>query len=477
MKDLIFFGGLLLCIPVGTALAAYSRRARDLAFAALVFGTTLSDRLDINFLSREWYRGTTRGIEVSFVDFLALCVLLGALLAARRERFRPYWPSSMFAMLAYLCYACINVAFSEPRLFGLFELTKIVRGVVVFLAAAYFVRGRREVKILLLAICIAVAFESGVALWDRYVLGMHRISATLNHPNILSMYSCIAIGLLIPQALSAAPARMRALYGVCATLAAGCVILTVSRMGVLTLAVVASVAVFSSVGLRLTVRNVVALVVVAVIAGGMFAKSWQTLADRYEAVSLEAEYFDEGSEGRGMYFRELVPIIRERFFGVGLNNWSYWVSLKYGAEVTLHYGLHYTAYDGVNGAPSGYQAAPAHNLGVLTIGELGWPGLLLLGCIWAQWFWMGAVFLVRQRPDVMTRYGTGAFCAMLAIFLQSLTEWEFRNTKIFLFAHIIMGALAAIYFANRHVRKDGVADSLALFKEVLLRSRQEMKRP
>jgi len=471
VNDLIFFGGLLFCIPVGTALAAYSRRARDLAFGALVFGTTISDRLDINFLSREWYRGTTRGIEISFVDFLALCVLLGALLAARRERFRPYWPSSMFAMLAYLCYACINVAFSEPRLFGLFELTKIVRGVVVFLAAAYFVRGRREVKILLWAICIAVAFESGLALRDRYVLGMHRISGTLNHPNLLSMYCCIATGLLIPQGLSAATARLRALYGVCAVLAAGCVILTVSRMGVLTLAVVTSVAVFSSVGLRLTVRNVVVLVVVAVIAGGMFAKSWQTLADRYEEVSLETEYFDEGSGGRGSYFRQLVPIIRERFFGVGLNNWSYWVSLKYGAEI----GAHYTAYDGVNGAPSGYQAAPAHNLGILTIGELGWPGLLLLGCIWAQWFWMGAVFIVRQRADVVTRYGIGAFCAMLAIFLQSLTEYQFRNTKIFLFAHIIMGALSAIYFANRHVRKDGVADSLALFKEVLLRSRQEMR--
>ena len=473
MKDLIFFAGLLLCIPGGAALAAYSRRARELAFGALVFSMTISDRLDINFLSREWYRGTTRGIEVSFVDFLALCVLLGALLAARRERFRPYWPSSIFMMLAYFIYCCINVALSEPRLFGLFELTKIARGVIVFLAAAYFVRGRREVNILLWAICLAIAFESGVALRDRYVLGIHRISATLDHPNVLSMYCCIVIGLLIPQILSEASGALRALYGMCATLAAGSAILSISRMGVFTLAVVFGVALVSSMGLRLTVRNIVVLAVAAVLAGGMLAKSWQTLADRYGQASLEEEYFDASSEGRGSYFRQLVPIIRERFFGVGLNNWSYWVSSKYGAEV----GAHYTAYDGVNGAPSGLQAAPAHNLGVLTIGELGWPGLLLLGCIWAQWFWMGAVFLVRQRPDVVTRYGTGAFYAMLAIFLQSLTEWEFRDTKIFLFAHIIMGALSAIYFANRHVRKDGVADSLALFKEVLLRSRQEMKRP
>ena len=474
MKDLIFFGGLLLCIPVGTALAAYSRRARDLAFGALVFGTTLSDRLDINFLSREWYRGTTRGIEVSFVDFLALSVLLGAWWAARRERFRPYWPTSMFMLLAYFIYSCINVALSEPRLFGLFELTKIVRGVIVFLAAAYFVRGRREVNVLLWAICIAVAFESGLALWDRYVLGMHRIYATLNHPNLLSMYCCVAIGILIPQILSSAPVRLRALYGACATLAAGCVILTISRMGVFTLAVVAGVALVSSMGLRFTVRNIVVLAVVAVLAGGMVAKSWQTLAHRYGEASLESEYFDDyGGEphGRGAYFRQLAPIIRERFFGVGLNNWSYWVSLKYGAEV----GFHYTAYDGTYGASNGYQAPPAHNLAVLTIGELGWPGLLLLGCIWAQWFWMGAVFLVRQRPDVVTRYGTGAFCAMLAIFLQSLTEWEFRNTKIFLIAHITMGALSAIYFADRHVRKDGVADLPALFKKVLLRSRQEMQ--
>lgn len=37
--------------------------ARDAAFAALAAGLVVCTWLDINFLSREWYRGTTRGID------------------------------------------------------------------------------------------------------------------------------------------------------------------------------------------------------------------------------------------------------------------------------------------------------------------------------------------------------------------------------------------------------------------------------
>jgi len=39
------------------------------------------------------------------------------------------------------------------------------------------------------------------------------------------------------------------------------------------------------------------------------------------------------------------------------------------------------------------QAAPAHNLGALTLGELGIPGLALFAIIWLRWFQMGGSFL------------------------------------------------------------------------------------
>ena len=50
-------------------------------------------KLDINFHSHYWYRGTTRGLEVSLVDILAWSVLISSFLfpapAARAGSGRP----------------------------------------------------------------------------------------------------------------------------------------------------------------------------------------------------------------------------------------------------------------------------------------------------------------------------------------------------------------------------------------------------
>ena len=71
-KDLIALVLLLLAIPAGIIVAAFSQRARDAAFFMMVAGTVITDRLDVNFLSHYWYRGTARGLEFSFVDVLAI---------------------------------------------------------------------------------------------------------------------------------------------------------------------------------------------------------------------------------------------------------------------------------------------------------------------------------------------------------------------------------------------------------------------
>src|SRR5690606_11559334 len=80
MKEIVFFGGFILCVPVGILLAVVSKRFQGLVFAALVFGTTntaglFGQPMDINFISREWYRGTTRGIEITYLDLLTIILL------------------------------------------------------------------------------------------------------------------------------------------------------------------------------------------------------------------------------------------------------------------------------------------------------------------------------------------------------------------------------------------------------------------
>src|SRR6185503_5690186 len=138
---------LLLSAATGGLIAAcLSTRVRDLLFLMLVFLSAVTERVDVNFVSRDWYRGSTRGFEVSLVDVLSFCLLVSALVVPRRGEKRWFWPASLGGMLIFLAYAAFCTALTDPKLFSLFELSKMVRGIVIFLAAASFVRGERELK-------------------------------------------------------------------------------------------------------------------------------------------------------------------------------------------------------------------------------------------------------------------------------------------------------------------------------------------
>jgi O-antigen ligase len=184
------------------------------------------------------------------------------------------------------------------------------------------------------------------------------------------------------------------------------------------------------------------------------AACWSQLERRYAEATFEEEYMDTTVDGRGVYLRLAEAIARDHFFGVGLNNWSYYVSRTYGERL----GYRFVDYDYLNSVygtsddklyANSYLAAPAHNLGALTLGELGIPGFLIFSALWIRWISMGVPFLFRPRDEPMRVMAVGILFGICGIFGQSMTEWVFRQTPIFFTFLILMGALAALARARR----------------------------
>ena len=455
-KDLIALALLLLAVPMGIAITTLSQRARDAAFFVMVTATVITDRLDVNFLSHYWYRGTTRGLEFSLVDLLAISVCVGSVLRPRPGEARFYWPASFGWMLVFFLYAIASVMFSDPKVYGVFELSKMVRGFFFFLAAAWYVRRQREVGILVLALCCAVCFEGVWGLKQRLIGGLERVPGTLEHENSLSMYVCLVAPIFVAAATSSLPKLLRVFSIVALGAAALCSVLTVSRAGIPIFVLVTLGAAVFCVSWRITARKLVVTALIALCIAGLAFKTWDSVKGRYAQASFQEEYLDDQVEGRGYYLRLAKVIAEDKFFGVGLNNWSFWVSKKYGVMV----GRPYDDYDDLHSRTPDAQtvadfvwAAPAHNLAALTIGELGVPGLFLFGVLWLRWFQMGLVFLFKRTPAAMQRLGVGLFFSLWGIFLHSLTEWTFRQSHIFLTFNILVGALASLCYARRHARK------------------------
>jgi hypothetical protein len=433
---------------IGVLAACVSQRLRDLFFLMMVAGTAVPERISVNFWSHDHYRGTSRGVEISGLDLLALSVLVASLLVPRPGQRRWYWPAGLTGLGFFGAYCLGSVLLAEPQIYGTFELWKLLRGGVFFLATALYLRSLREVKLLVLGLVCAVGFEALVSFRQRFFVDMVRVQGHLNHPNSLSMYLCLVGPLMVAGAAAVGlPQWLRRASLVALVLAAGAMILTLSRTGVPAFALVVLAATACCVSWRLTWRKFAVGLTCLMVIGLVLAASWKPLVARYGESTLSEEYL-EGGEGRGIYLRWAGMIVADHGWGVGLNNWSYWVSKVYGARE----GINYEDYDSSKGLVDptrrfpGYYAAPAHNLGALILGELGVAGLLLFALLWLRWFWVAVAFVFRRSPDPMRVLGVGIFFGFNGVFLQSLTEWTYRHSPIFITFHILAGALAGLHY-------------------------------
>jgi O-antigen ligase len=446
---------LLVSSFAGVLLATFSQRVRDVFFFLMVTMSAMTERWDVNFFGREWYRGTTYGIEISIVDVLAVSVLVSMLLRPGQGARRWFLPAGMGIMVLFLLFSALCVVVADPRLYGYYALSKILRGIMIFLAAAFYVRGERELRLFLLALAAIVCYEGFLAIEQRYRFGIHRVFSDFNAANSLSMYCCMTAPVFVAALNSQLPRYLKAACVAAIGLATLSVVMTISRAGIVTFALVMVAVTIATVSWKLTARKLVITMLVLIAAVAVIAKSWETLGSRFTEASLEEEYENRHSQGRGYYIRVALAIVEENWFGVGPNNWSYWVSNKYGPRL----GFKFAPYPGTDRMPKfeveadanvdDPQAAPAHNLAALTLGEMGYGGLVLMVLMWLRWFQMGAVFLWKRTPDPMRRVAVGVFFGTWGIFLQSITEWVFWQTAIYFTFHVMLGVLASLYYQRK----------------------------
>ncbi len=454
MKELAFPLLFALVVAGGVGVCTAMPRARDWILGVLVLGTVRADLVDINYLSREWYRGSTRGIEINWLDMLVWVLLIVGLM--NRDRTRPWHlPAGFAAMGFYFAYCVVNVAMNEPKLLGLFELSKILRGMVLYLVVANTVRSAREARVVALAVCIALCYEGYLAVTQRYLGGRNRVPGSFDHANSLSMYCCMGVAVAAATFMSNLPNRQRWLAGAAVLCGVLAVVLTQSRTGFVTV-ILTTLSTLAMCGMfRPTPRNIMILAAIVAGGGAIVYKAWDTIGGRMAENAQEIT--DDPTQGRNYYFNLAKLIVKDKPGGAGLNNWSYVVTNKYGAML----GMEYNAYPGTDsppdtevprGSPDLAQAAPAHSLVALTVGELGWPGLVVFGICWLNWFATSARFLARRTSAIESRLGMAVFFAMSACFLQSQTEWEFRQTPMFTLFHILAASAAGLLWARRHAR-------------------------
>ncbi|MDB6122125.1 MAG: hypothetical protein JWQ71_1118 [Pedosphaera sp.] len=459
IKHFVVLLGILVLIPIATFAAAFSYKIRNWFLFVMIAGSPIIYNLQGTFFGRIWYRGTARGYEISLMDILGFALLVATLLRPKKGQGpRFFWPAGLAPLALYFFYCLVSSIFSEPNLFGWWEVFKIFKGMLIILSIALYIRSEKELNFLIMGLAFAVCHQCLWSLKLRYVDHVHRVVGTMDHPNSLSMYLCLAAPVLYAAILSDLPAWTRRVCLAAVGLSMIGVIMTISRTGNVAWLIVMLGVTVACVSPRITLKKVLIAMIALICVVGVVSYSWKTLVGRFGETSIEEEN-DPNNLGRGSYIRLAKLIIAEHFFGVGLNNWSWYVTNEYQEKDNPK--IVYKPYLNTEVEPDmipAYgnetaQAAPAHNLGALTIGELGWVGFVLFAFVWIRWFDLGQSFLWKRSPEAMHRVGTGIFFGTGAVFLQSMTEWEFRQPPIFYTVSILLGTLAALHRIRRKNKK------------------------
>jgi hypothetical protein len=379
---------------------------------AVLVGFLPFHAVDLNILSYEAYRGDTRGLELSLVDFVALALLV----ATPKGAGAPFRASRAL----YLAVTLFSIALAPIPLFASFATFKLARCYLLFLSVHRASRQLRADPWFLTGLSLGLVYATGLGLWQRYGLGMMQAPGPFPHQNGLAM----AANMIFPAALAVSLAGQGGRAAIVTVGAAAlCVVLTLSRGGMMMFALAATIVFVGSTARRATPRKLRYLGAATLGAGALLTKSWDTIADRFlnAAKSSEEarEYFEEASQA----------MLHDHPFGVGMNQYSHVLSsFGYGERVGMD------VHD---------QSGIVHNIYWLTAAELGYHGLLALTLLLAQPLSVAVRSAVRDRTlsgDVLL----GVAASLTVTYVQGKLEWSLRMTTISQILFTLFGLVAAL---------------------------------
>lgn len=449
----IFWSVVFIGIPLTVFMCRLYRPAMDLVFAVMIISICHPNILGISFLGEPQYRAAVRGFDVFFVDLCAVVLALAMLWRWQQYKLRWLLPLTLpyfcYMLLGLLSWSMIKGSLEIPdirvfpdftstppdieafhvQIYPLYELFRVARGFFIFWVVANYVRDRHTLGVFVSSIVLSAAYLVFVGIYERYGIGIYRVSADLMHSNDFGVYLGMLGAILLPLAFEEKKTYFAMVYGLLSVALLGVVVMTVSRSALVAylFAVTASL-MFAWWSFR-SVRNAtfVSLGILGVLI--VLTVSYDTLAHRFYHESSVSGSMSE----RQLFNKQAVMMAQDRFLGAGLGNYSAWSWEKYADEVGE------VVEPGV----------PAHNIWFLTLGELGWLGVLVFLAIWIRTYQIAWRSWSSSTHSLTTAIVFGITLAMVSLLSQSLVHHSYRNSAVYNLLQVFVGVLVAIYYMNQ----------------------------
>ncbi len=419
-------------VPPLAFLLYLNERWRKYAFSGIMLALIAYNSTSINFLSREAYAGTSRGMEVSLAHLVAVS-LLGALWLGRKVG--GMFPETGFKVFVAYFLLCLPSLFSDvDPVLSWFELWKMLLLYVFGVSIYWYFKATDDLKSALQWLAAYTAINAAAVVKAR-LAGAYQAHGLFPHQNSMAMAMMLLGTVFFAAYLVNGTKNTVGRVGLVAFLCAAFSVLRSFSRGAIAL---------MPVGFGITV--------LLCLRQGASRRVWPRLAPIAAAGLVAAaialpkivERFQNAPESSGNTRVELAhcafQMISERpMTGVGINNWSRKMQYPYkyqerasevlGKDLDMG-GIVETVY-------------------LLILAECGWPAFLAF-LAWLGWYWISCVRLLRRLRG--TRWAflpAGLLGGLTANCLQCCLEWVLRQ-QINLF--LLMFLFAMVSYLNRSWR-------------------------
>ena len=399
-----------------------------LTMPLLVFNSTA-----INFFSHEYYRGTSRGMEISIIYIIAFTVLLTLSILRGPRNLFPDWGSRLYLLYFLLCLPSLRNA--DNLLFSFFELWKMIMIHLVFLAVYHYLEfSKGDFDIIMYGVLIVVSINFAVIVLQHFQ-GIYQVRGVFPHQNSLAMYMLLAGLLFFSRYFNRTEGWRSKIFFVGFGMASAALIRTYSRGAIACYPMSGLLTLLCSIRYKFTFRKIYIMMLLGVVGMIGVAAFLPRVIERFEKAP-EAS----GQTRKNLAIAALNMMKDVPYAGVGINNWGIKINPPYNYSrhrEKMHYNDDHK--DGI-----------VETIYLLVGAECGIPGLLLL-LTWFGYYWISSIRLLRRLRGTPFFYiPAGALGGMSGIFLQSTLEWVLKQQINFM---LLVTVFAGISYLNRHYQE------------------------
>jgi hypothetical protein len=413
-------------VPLGYFLSLKFPKVERVIFFLMMFFTVRME--DINFVSRENFRLTSRGFEIGMVDICTFIIFL--LILKKRQLFKLHLPPGSWIYFIYFFLSAISIFNAAVPLFSYFELWKMLRMYLYFYVVYNYVNSFDQFNDLMKGIAAVTIFIFFEVIKQKYLEGRFQSYGPFPHQNSLVMYSIVLGSLIFAFLLNKKDISLLkfSFWLLFFAMTSVSIISTLSRAGLVLYALAIGIILGLSYFSGITQKKIAVTILLIFVSLGILAKAWNSISERFRTAPQES------ANVRKDLALAAVKMANDKALGIGLNNFGIKINppWPYSNHIPMH-----------NPDDENEKNGLVETIYLMIAAETGWHTLVVFLVFIFYFYFMNISNLFRYRSTDYQYFAIGLSGGLLAIYLESTLEWVLKQTNNY-YQLMLMFAMIAV---------------------------------